>query len=75
MIASFSILATILDFITINFISVGFEELSIGTNALSIRSMKNTMLRSIKELNECKMNNLELKSRVLKLELAIGMNI
>ena len=51
---------------------VPLQRASLKLNSLKIKSIKKTLIRANNELNECKMNNIELKNRVLKLELAIG---
>ena len=48
------------------------QENTIGSNSVAIKSIKESLIQTVKNLNKCEMNNLELKSRVLKLELAIG---
>ena len=52
----------------------GDDESTVEIISLSVKSIKKSLMQTTEKLNECQMNNLELKSRVMKLELAIGNN-
>ena len=52
----------------------GDNESTVEIISLSAKSIKKSLMQTTEKLNECQMNNLELKSRVMKLELAIGNN-
>ena len=52
----------------------GDNESTVEIISLSVKSIKKSLMQTTEKLNECQMNNLELKSRVMKLELAIGNN-
>ena len=53
---------------------LGSDESTAQKNSLSIKSIKNSLMQTTEKLNECQMKNLELSSRVMKLEMAIGNN-
>ena len=48
------------------------DESTVGNISLSVESIKTSLMQTNEKLNECQMNNLELRSRVMKLEFAIG---
>ena len=50
----------------------GNDENTVGSISLSVKSIKNSLMQTTEKLNECQMKNLELNSRVMKLEMAIG---